>query len=127
MAEETGQERTEEATPRRRQQAQEKGQVPRSRELTTTMLLLGGTAGLMLFSSFMLEGLLALFREGFALDRQPIFLRDAGLWQLGRLQVPPRSCLHCSAPFFPACGPNPRRSRGVVVLRRGACAEVEQA
>ena len=85
MAEETGQERTEEATPRRRQQAQEKGQVPRSRELTTTMLLLGGTAGLMLFSSFMLEGLLALFREGFALDRQLIFLRDAGLWQLGRL------------------------------------------
>ena len=61
------------------------GQVPRSRELTTTMLLLGGTAGLMLFSSFMLEGLLALFREGFALDRQLIFLRDAGLWQLGRL------------------------------------------
>lgn len=85
MAEETGQERTEEATPRRRQQAQEKGQVPRSRELTTTVLLLGGTAGLMLFSTVMLEGLLSLFREGFSLDRQMIFLRDAGLLQLGRL------------------------------------------
>ena len=85
MAEESGQERTEEPTPRRRQQAQEKGQVPRSRELTTTVLLLGGTAGLMMLSGYMLEGLLDLFREGFSLDRQMIFLKDAGLIQLGRL------------------------------------------
>ena len=86
MAEaDSGQDRTEEATPRRRQQAQEKGQVPRSRELTTTVLLLGGTAGLMMLSGYMIEGLSALFREGLALDRQMIFLEDAGLLQLGRL------------------------------------------
>lgn len=86
MAEaESGQERTEEPTPRRRQQAQEKGQVPRSRELTTTALLLGGTAGLMMLSGYMLEGLLDLLRAGFRLDRQLIFLDDAGLIQLGRL------------------------------------------
>lgn len=86
MAEaESGQERTEEPTPRRRQQAQEKGQVPRSRELTTTALLLGGTAGLMMLSGYMLEGLLDLLRAGFSLDRQLIFLDDAGLVQLGRL------------------------------------------
>jgi flagellar biosynthetic protein FlhB len=86
MAEaDSGQDRTEEATPRRRQQAQEKGQVPRSRELTTTVLLLGGTAGLMMLSGYMIEGLSALFREGLALDRQMIFLTDAGLVQLGRL------------------------------------------
>lgn len=86
MAEaDSGQDRTEEATPRRRQQAQEKGQVPRSRELTTTVLLLGGTAGLMMLSGYMIEGLSTLFREGLALDRQMIFLEDAGLLQLGRL------------------------------------------
>ena len=86
MAEaDSGQDRTEEATPRRRQQAQEKGQVPRSRELTATVLLLGGTAGLMMLSGYMIEGLSALFREGLALDRQMIFLTDAGLVQLGRL------------------------------------------
>ncbi len=34
-------ERTEEATPRRRQEAREKGQIPRSQELTTAILLLG--------------------------------------------------------------------------------------
>jgi flagellar biosynthesis protein FlhB len=86
MAEQdNGQDRTEEATPRRREQAREKGQVPRSRELTTTALLLGGCAGLVLFSGFMLEGLLAIFRTGFAIDRQLIFLADGGLVQMGRL------------------------------------------
>lgn len=36
------QERTEQATPKRRQEALEKGQIPRSRELTTALLLLSG-------------------------------------------------------------------------------------
>ncbi len=40
MAEDTGQERTEEATPRRRQQAREQGQVARSRELNTMLVLM---------------------------------------------------------------------------------------
>jgi flagellar biosynthetic protein FlhB len=39
----------------------------------------------MMLSGYMLEGLLDLFREGFSLDRQMIFLKDAGLIQLGRL------------------------------------------
>lgn len=45
MAEDTGQERTEQPTPRRIQQAREKGQVPTSRELNTMlmMLLAGGS------------------------------------------------------------------------------------
>ena len=40
------QEKTEEATPRRKSKAREEGQVPRSRELTTFLLLLGGVGGL---------------------------------------------------------------------------------
>ena len=49
MAEENdGQERTEEATPRKREQALEQGQVPRSRDLTTTVLLLGAAWMIML-------------------------------------------------------------------------------
>lgn len=47
MAEETSdQEKTEPATPRRLEKAREEGQVPRSRELATFMLLLGGVGGL---------------------------------------------------------------------------------
>jgi flagellar biosynthetic protein FlhB len=41
MAENSGQERTEAPTPKRRQDAREKGQVPRSQELTTAAMLLG--------------------------------------------------------------------------------------
>lgn len=86
MAEQdTGQDRTEEATPRRREQAREKGQVPRSRELTTTVLLLGGGGGLLFLSGYMMEGLLNIFREGFSLDRRMVFLDGAGIIQLGRL------------------------------------------
>lgn len=40
------QERTEEATPRRREKAREEGQVARSRELTTFTMLLGGVLAL---------------------------------------------------------------------------------
>ncbi len=40
MAEDTGQERTEQPTPRRIQQAREKGQVPTSRELNTMLMML---------------------------------------------------------------------------------------
>jgi len=40
------QERTEEATPRRREKAREEGQVARSRELTTFAMLLGGVIAL---------------------------------------------------------------------------------
>lgn len=42
MAENDSGERTEEATPRRREQARQKGQVVRSRELTTAALTIGG-------------------------------------------------------------------------------------
>ncbi|ODT04245.1 MAG: hypothetical protein ABS52_05315 [Gemmatimonadetes bacterium SCN 70-22] len=41
MAEESGQERTEEATPRRRQKAVDEGQFPRSQDLTIALSLLG--------------------------------------------------------------------------------------
>ncbi len=49
MAENDGQERTEDATPRRRQQAREKGQVPRSRELASVAVLVIGAVALMWF------------------------------------------------------------------------------
>ncbi len=61
------QERTEQPTPRRLQQARERGQVPRSRELNTMGVLLVGAAGLLFLGPAMLEDLLALMRWGFSL------------------------------------------------------------
>jgi flagellar biosynthesis protein FlhB len=45
MAEQSG-ERTEEATPKRRSEARDKGQIPRSQELNTAVLLLGSAMAL---------------------------------------------------------------------------------
>ena len=49
LAESDGQERTEEATPRRLQQAREKGQVARSKELASVSVLVVGAIALMWF------------------------------------------------------------------------------
>lgn len=69
----TGQERTEEPTPRRLEQARDKGQVPRSRELTTMAVLLTGAAGLLLLGPILLQQLTALTAAGFELERAAVF------------------------------------------------------
>ena len=55
MAEETGQEKTEEPTPRKLEKAREEGQIPRSKELNTTMVLVLGAVGLLFFGPWMAE------------------------------------------------------------------------
>ncbi len=48
MAQDDGQEKTEEATPKRREEARREGRVPRSQELSAATLLLAGTVSLSL-------------------------------------------------------------------------------
>lgn len=73
MAEnEEGQERTEQATPRRLQKAKEKGQVARSRELTTMGVLMVASAGLISLGGGMLEDLSRIMERGFTLSRAQI-------------------------------------------------------
>ncbi len=60
MAESDGQERTEEATTRRRQQAKEKGQVARSKELASVSVLIVGAVSLMTFGEQLAGGLFSL-------------------------------------------------------------------
>ena len=58
MAEhESGQERSEEPTPKRQQDAKKKGQMARSRELNTMISLLVGAGGLIIFGSTMISRL----------------------------------------------------------------------
>lgn len=74
MAEEdTGQEKTEQATPRRLERAREEGQVPRSRELNTAAILLAGSASLLIFGQWLGTRILAIGRASFTLGRQEIF------------------------------------------------------
>ncbi len=58
------QERTEQATPRRKQQARERGQVARSRELNTVTVLVVGAAGLLSMGPGLLSGLAEVMRNG---------------------------------------------------------------
>lgn len=70
MAEEAQQDRTERATPKRREDARKKGDVPRSRELTMTGVMLSGAGALLLLAEPMGRGLIDAFASGFAIERE---------------------------------------------------------
>ena len=73
MADEPQQERTEQPTAKRREDARKKGDVPRSRELTMTGVMLSGAAAILLFAGPFSRRLLESFAEGLQLDRAQIF------------------------------------------------------
>jgi flagellar biosynthetic protein FlhB len=73
MAEQSGMERTERATPKRQQEAREKGQVPRSRDLNTVLLMLASSGGLIAFGSTMTDGLARQMTAAFTRTRDSLF------------------------------------------------------
>ncbi|HQU15073.1 MAG: flagellar biosynthesis protein FlhB [Chromatiales bacterium 21-64-14] len=73
MAESEQQERTEQATGKRLQDAREKGQVPRSRDLNTTILLLTASLALLVLGPRMFDELTMLFRRGLSIPRADLF------------------------------------------------------
>jgi flagellar biosynthetic protein FlhB len=66
-------EKTEEATPRREDKAREDGEVPRSRELTTFLMLLGGVIGLAGMGPILYGQLGTVMEQAFLFDRQQAF------------------------------------------------------
>ncbi len=64
MSQDTGQERTEQATPKRLKESREKGQVPRSKELNSMALLMASGGGFMLMGEGMLTDLSEVLRNG---------------------------------------------------------------
>ena len=64
MAEQTGQERTEQATPKRLRESREKGQVPRSKELNSMALLMAAGGGFLLMGENILVGLSEVLKKG---------------------------------------------------------------
>lgn len=73
MAEDSDLERTEPASQRRIEQAREKGQVARSRELTTVAVLLAAGGGVMSMGGAIMEHMRALVINGLTLERAAIF------------------------------------------------------
>lgn len=74
MAEEdSSQEKTEEPTARKIEKAREDGQIPRSKELNTTVVLLFGSFGLLALGPLGAEYVAEMARFNFTLDRLEIF------------------------------------------------------
>ena len=63
MAEnDNGQEKTEEATPKRLEKSREEGQVARSKELGTALILLAGVGGLIIYGGDFGQALMGVMR-----------------------------------------------------------------
>ena len=77
MADESDLEKTEAASPRRLEKAREEGQIARSRELGTFLLLAAGTGALWLGGGMLYRGLAGVLRNGLGFDAR--VGRDAGI------------------------------------------------
>lgn len=91
------QEKTEPATPRRLEKAREEGQVPRSRELATFMLLLGGVGGLWSLGSVLVG------QVGLVMEQSLLFERRQALepaLMLGQAAVLGERTFYSLLPLF---------------------------
>ncbi|MGR8929467.1 MAG: flagellar biosynthesis protein FlhB [Gammaproteobacteria bacterium] len=73
MAEDSGQDKTEEPTAKRVSESRKKGQVPRSKELNTFVTLIVSAAVFFYMGSAMTEGLVDMMRHQFEVTRPVIF------------------------------------------------------
>lgn len=77
MAEKDGQEQTEDATEKKLTQAREKGQVVRSKELATTLVLTASGAAFLAFGDALARALVTNMTRLFQLNREEVFNPDA--------------------------------------------------
>ncbi|MFS2067389.1 flagellar biosynthesis protein FlhB [Pseudomonas sp. CT11-2] len=73
MAEsESGQDKTEDPTEKRKKDSREKGEIARSKELNTLAVMLAGAGGLLIFGGALAQDLMELMRMNFSLSREVI-------------------------------------------------------
>ncbi len=82
MAEESDQEKTEQPSARRLQQAREEGQVPQSRELSTFLVTITGVAMMWMLGGWVAERMHMLIRNGFIFSRDVAFDHTLMLFRL---------------------------------------------
>lgn len=78
MAADQGQERTEQATPKRLRESREKGQVARSRELATLAVMMAGAGSLFVLGGGLIDGLADMVTHALQVDRSQLFDISAG-------------------------------------------------
>lgn len=79
----SAEERTEQPTAKRLKDAREKGQVPRSKELAATGVLISGAAGLLMFRDQLGQGMGSIMRNGLSVSRNDIMDPDYMVQALG--------------------------------------------
>ncbi|MCY1414402.1 Flagellar biosynthetic protein FlhB [compost metagenome] len=84
MAEsESGQDKTEDPTEKRKKDSREKGEVARSKELNTLAVMLAGAGGLLIFGAGLAQAMMELMRVNFTLSREVLLdERQMGLFLL---------------------------------------------
>ena len=92
MAEESFQEKTEEATPKRREDSRRKGQVARSSELSSIAILATGLLALSALGPYMFNGLSVFMVDaltnGMSVELDPATLHlTIGAWVLGYARI----------------------------------------
>lgn len=83
MAENSGQERTEDATPKRLEDTRKKGQVPRSRELNTLTSLLAGGVGMLIFGRQIVDDISSLLSDALSFGRDAAFSNSIMTLEMG--------------------------------------------
>jgi flagellar biosynthetic protein FlhB len=97
MAEDSGQEKTEDPTPRRQEQAKEKGQVARSRELNTMLVLFSAVMAASILGSSIGHGLMEVISKLLTIERENIFNPAAMVNSLSSAIL---DTLNVISPFF---------------------------
>jgi flagellar biosynthetic protein FlhB len=89
MAEsESGQDKTEDPTEKRKKDSREKGEIARSKELNTLAVMLAGAGGLLIFGGALAQDMMELMRMNFTLSREVILdQRNMGAFLLHSGQI----------------------------------------
>ena len=78
MAEsESGADKTEDPTEKRKKDSREKGEIARSKELNTLDIMLAGSAGLLIFGGALAQDMMELMRYNFSLSRDVLLNPDS--------------------------------------------------
>ena len=78
MAEsESGADKTEDPTEKRKKDSREKGEIARSKELNTLAIMLAGSVGLLIFGGALAEDLMEVMRYNFSISRETLYNTDS--------------------------------------------------
>ena len=117
---EQGGERTEEPSQKRLQDARERGQVPRSRELTNFATMIGGSAMLVAVGGSLATHLSQMVRHGLVIDPQN--LRDTG----SMLSALGEACTSAFTALLPVFGALIGLTAGAAVSRSRSISSIER-